>query len=239
MSDREDAVEHPNAEDARLIGAYLSELILGNPVDDQLRVLKTINPAFDESKVPKAIRPSDDRYRVLESISYLTGSCYGGEGVPRSIFARGLVDPSVYRPLLENPAAGPLLAYIINALATFDFGEADSEHTTAQRRAALSKAFCLTGEKGEKWLPMVERMALKHFFSWEMQKALRGREWATKKEEEKAVEEARRACLKETFLRHHKTAYDSTDETHKTQRAELIKMLDNTPPFPESQGEKE
>lgn len=210
MSNTENWTEHPNAEDAQIIATCIAELVTDSP--------------------------SDDRFRVLEAISYHVANCFGDAGVSRSMFIEGIDDPAVFKPLLDNPAAGPLLAYMINALARFDFGEPDSSQTTAQRRAALSDAFALTGKKGERWLPMVTRMRLAAFFSEEMRRSLGGASWETEAQKKKATERAKRASLRATYLWHYKESFDSANDTHATRMAELREILRETPPQVDSIG---
>lgn len=210
MSNTENCNEHPNAEDAQIIATCVAELVTDSP--------------------------SDDRFRVLAAISHHVANCYGDSGVPRPMFTEGINDPSVFKPLLDNPAAGPLLAYMINALARFDFGEPDSNLSTAQRRAALSDAFSLTGKKGERWLSMVTRMSLAAFFSDQMRRSLGGATWETEAQKKKATERAKRASLRATYLWHYKESFDSANDTHATRMAELRKILRETPPLVNSIG---
>lgn len=204
MSDADEETKHHEEVEARHVATYVAQLALN--------------------------RPCDDRFWLLEQMSYHVGNCYG-DGLPHSMFKEGAEDPSVFRPLLEHPAAGPLLAYVVNALLQFKFGDAASNHSTAERRAALSDAFGLTGKQGERWVPFPVRMGLATHFNIGMHTALKGTTSGTDAEKARATKKAKDKCLRDTYLHHYKTEYEPSNDNHRTRMKDLREILRETPGF--------
>lgn len=202
MSDADEESKHHEEEEARHVATYVVQLVTD--------------------------KPCDERFRLLEELCYHVRNCYG-DVLPLSMFVKGYEDPSAFRPLLKHPAAGPLLAYVVNALLQFNFGDADAKHSTAERRAALSNAFCLTGKQGERWIPFYVRMGLSTHFNIGMHNALKDATWGTDAEKVKATEKAKNKCLRATYLHHYKVVYEPTNDNHKTRMNDLREILRETP----------
>lgn len=173
-------------------------------------------------------KPIDDRYWVLEQLSCDVRSCYG-DWLEGSIFTEGADDLSVFRPMLDHPAAGPLLAYVVYALQNFEFVGPKEKPSTSERRAALSDAFCLTGKQGERWIPFPQRMDMQDHFIAGMHRALENAGQGSDAEKKKAAELAVKRCLRATFQFHYNMEYETFNDSHKARMRALRKILREVP----------